>query len=178
VLLSSYWVFQIQQLLHLPQPSDNNDPDAYMEDIVAKRLNTAGILDAELISPRLVHYPQTNRTEALNPDMIFYSDQHPPWEVTAPHGIANSGLEVIYLDGNVKVRQHPSATSYEITLLTNTLTLYPDKDYAETSSPVTVLQHDDHVESVGMQINLAQGWVKLLSSARGYYAPHPTLKTH
>lgn len=146
-------------------------PDQFMIGVTATKFGETGALHSRLTSPDIRHYPQDNTALVLQPNITVFQDTSPPWHITAKRAQASHGLQVIHLYDNVKMHQAAGADNQETTLLTQAMTFYPDRRFAETQKPVTLLQPHNRVDTVGMEVNMADGWVKLLSQARGVYSP-------
>jgi len=54
---------------------------------------------------------------------------------------------------------------------TDSLTVFPHQKVVSTKDAVVILQPDLTIHAIGMTANIDEGTVKLLSQARGEYAP-------
>jgi lipopolysaccharide export system protein LptC len=61
----------------------------------------------------------------------------------------------------------------EITLLTRDLTIYPQREYAETGAAVTITSGRNEMQAVGMRLDLSDGRLELLSETKGKYVTKP-----
>ncbi len=157
-------------LLHKSKPGHY---DSFMTNVHGIKLDKLGNPHSELYSPNMKHYLKNDTTIAVKPKFIFYSKDGPPWHVKADHGKATNGDKLIYLWGNVYMRQLPGPGSHDATITTTSATLYPDRSYAETDQPVTVRQPGSIMHGVGMQANLKKGTIKILSKTKGMYGDIP-----
>jgi lipopolysaccharide export system protein LptC len=148
------------------------NPDAYMEDIVAFIINSEGKLSLKIESPKLIHYPENDRTIIQKPHLTFYRHSTQPWYIDSDKGVTLEGATTVKLISNVVIHHPKDAKDPLTTMTTPSLLIYPDKKIAETKDPVTITQLDNIVDAVGMQANLDNGVVKLLSQARGRYVPN------
>jgi len=150
----------------------DNIADFYLTDVLALEFNQQGQLIHRLVSPKVVHIPANDTLLLRNPDLTLYSESVPvksPWRITALHGKTIQNDKQAWLWGNVVLHQPPSAENKDSTILTSQLTIYPDKNMAETYAPVTVLEPGLEVHSVGMRAYFKEKRVDLLSRAQGVY---------
>ena len=146
-------------------------PDQFMWDVSATKFDEKGVRTSELRSPHIVHYPKDDTSALKTPKITVYHAPAPAWHIQAKHGKTQEGTSIIDLSEDVRIHQAAGKNNYETTLLTQALTFYPDRHFAETDKPVTMFQPGSHVEATGMQADFVNNWVKLLSHARGDYAP-------
>jgi lipopolysaccharide export system protein LptC len=177
VFLTAYLVVSMQNALNHSFQYNKHLPDAFMEDVHAKRMDSFGHLESELTTPKLIHYPENDRLTIESPQMIIYREKTPPWTINANHAETYADFKLVYLWEDVKIHEAASKDSYETTLLTHALTLYPDRRFAETDQEITMIQPGSEIKATGMQVSLPEGWVKLLSKARGFYDPAQHQKT-
>lgn len=145
-------------------------PDSFMQEVTATKLNVQGAPHYFFTAQEVKHYPHGDTTLMTQPSFIFYPVNEPPWHVKSDSAKMIHGYEKAWLMGNVFAKQPPGAHSHDLTLLTDEMTLYPDKSLAETNRPVTVTQPDSVVHSIGMQIDMNTNSVKFLSHAHGVYS--------
>jgi lipopolysaccharide export system protein LptC len=67
-------------------------------------------------------------------------------------------------------RQDPAAPTARLT--TQALTLYPERDYAETAQSVRIQTAGSNTTATGMQVFLNDGRLELLSNVRGQHELH------
>jgi len=148
-----------------------NRPDLELEDATITQFRDTGKLKYLLNSPRIEHFRADASTRLTEPDLELYSDPDPPWRMTARKGsITNAeGLEgapeeAVFLDEQVQMAQtYPDGRSFE--LRTPNVTVYPDREYAETSRNVMITTHAGRTHAVGLQGDLDQGLLHLFSNA-------------
>lgn len=152
-------------------PTDHNQPDGFMETVVATILNKEGHPTLKVATPKMVHYFNGDTTEILHPDVTIYRNSPQPWTVHSQFARAKGGTNEILFWNHVVVH-HPEDTINPLTTMqTTTLTVFPDEQIARTNQPVLIEQPGTIVHAVGMIANLNDGTVKLLSFAQGEYEP-------
>ncbi len=162
----------VQSLESKPtQKALDTHPDAYMINAVYEDYNNEGKLHAFLKTPKMTHFPEHDSSQFLSPDVVLYTKANVPWHVTAKHGRSLNGTNKVYLWGDVFIHQPPRPGSPETTITTSQLTIYPDRQYAETKKPVKITRPGSVTQGVGMTADFQNGIFKLLSHSRGHYDP-------
>lgn len=160
----------VQTDTSLARPS--HEPDAYMTNLNYQAFNNDGLLHVHLKAPRMSHFPNDNSSQFLKPDVIMYTDSGIPWQVTSDHGRSKQGSKKIYLWGNVVIHQPSRPGLPETTIKTSQITVYPERQFAETKKDVEILRPGSKTSATGLQANFKTGIFKLLSNSRGHYAPN------
>ncbi|MYM64635.1 LPS export ABC transporter periplasmic protein LptC [Pseudomaricurvus sp. HS19] len=104
--------------------------------------------------------------ELTEPRLTLYSDNKPPWHLSAKEGTARENGQWIELRGDVRIWQ-VTATGERSELTTTRLVVKPGQQYAETDKAVKLSAPGNTTEAVGMQAMLQQDLIKLLSRVRG-----------
>ncbi len=151
-----------------------NRPDAWMENVVAIIINKAGSPALKVEAPKMVHYADHDTTHIETPHITMYRQSPEPWYINSNYATATQGLDQIYFWDNVVIHHISDVANPTTTMTTTTLTVFPDKQIAQTNDRVTVVQPDTTIHGIGMLANLNDGTVQLLSQARGEYVPSET----
>jgi len=146
-------------------------PDLEIVDAVITRFRDSGELKYVLRSPRIEQYQSEDRTFLTEPDLEMHSAPDPLWRVTAERGSISNGPtgasgrreEAVLLNENVRMAQHFD-DGREFELLTPSITIYPDREYAETDRDVMITTHAGRTSAVGLEGNLDQGQLRLFSN--------------
>jgi lipopolysaccharide export system protein LptC len=159
---------------HTNSANPGNDPktaDSYMENVTALTLGKEGKPTLKLVTPKMVHYPENDSTDIFAPRVTVYRKSPQPWFIDADFAKASNGIAEILFWSHVNIH-HPSDSENPTTsLLTETLTIHPDKQTASTDQAVTFVQPDTTVHAMGMLADLNDNTIQLLSQAQGTYAP-------
>jgi lipopolysaccharide export system protein LptC len=159
-------------ILYRPEanPSAQPDmPDAFMEQVSAIFMNKQGRPNMKIVTPQLTHYPKDDRTELMSPQVTLYRKSPTPWLITASHCRATDGIENVYFWDNVIIHHAASNRNPATIIKTATLTVYPNKETANTQDLVTMLQPDTTIKAIGMTADMNSGDIKLLSQTWGEY---------
>ena len=172
-LAASLWSFFQSGGVHTgphPRPM-GNQPDAWMENVSAVILNEFGKPALGIKTPRLAHYSGNDTTRIQKPEVTFYRNSPEPWHINAEEGIATHGIGNILFSTHVTVHHAADRLNPEILLKTESLTLLPDQNEANTQERVTITQPDAMIDAKGMSANLNTGIIHLLSDTRSEYVP-------
>lgn len=174
LFLSGWSAFIIYNKKSSSSLDDAGKPDAFMEEVVATIIDKQGKPSLKIVSPKMTHYLENDATEIIKPLMTLYRTSHQksikPWHLSADHAKALQGVNQIQLWENVIINHPGDELDEKTTLLTPTLTVYPEKQLAETTDPVVITQPNTKIHAIGMNADLASGAVKLLSQTRGEYS--------
>lgn len=149
--------------------NSNNTPDSFMVKAIYTRMNDLGQLSSRIYTSQVVHYPHDDVSNFKDPNIIVFTPDREPWNVTAQQGVSQHGVTQVTLKNNVRVHQNAGPNNQELTLTTNSLTIFPENQTAQTDQPVTIIQPGTLINSVGLRADLKKGVVELLSKARGVY---------
>ncbi|MEM8766758.1 MAG: LPS export ABC transporter periplasmic protein LptC [Pseudomonadota bacterium] len=154
-----------------PEPvSKGGGPDLELIDATISRFQEDGAIKYKLRAPLIEHFEGITETALTEPDLTLYSAPEPPWHMTAERGTifnastsGSSGSEQVVLEEDVRMRQlYPDGRSFE--LRTPTITVYPDREYAETTRDVMITTHAGRTQAVGLEGNLREGKLQLFST--------------
>jgi len=148
-----------------------NEPDAYMENIVATIMNKQGTPSLKIEAPSMTHYVEDDTTHIQYPHVTVYRQSPQPWYINSSYAEASNGTEEILFSNNVVIHHPADIANPNTTMETASLTVFPDKQQAKTDNAVTITQPDTVIHAIGMLADLTDGTVKLLSQAKGDYVP-------
>jgi lipopolysaccharide export system protein LptC len=168
----SGWSIIISHFSHAPAlTNDPSKADTFMEEVIATTINKEGNPTLKLITPKMVHYPKDDSTDIMAPRVTIYRKSPEPWHIDSNFAKTTNGTSTILFWSHVNIHHSTDAENPETNLLTESLTVFPDKKLASTDLPITFIQPDTTVHAVGMLANLNDNTIKLLSATQGEYAP-------
>jgi lipopolysaccharide export system protein LptC len=148
-----------------------NQPDAFMENIVATVMNKLGKPSLKVETTKMIHYADGDTAVLYSPRVTVFRQSPQPWHISASYAKTKQGISEIQFWNNVIIN-HPADTDNPLTIMrTSALSIFPNQQVAKTNEPVVVTQPDATVHAVGMLANWDEGTVKLLSQAREEYVP-------
>ncbi len=173
--LSAEWLWEQEAETPAEAPlADVESPDAFMEGVVMRAMNTQGRPRYEMRATRAVHFSRGDRTEFNTPFITFYRPDGKLWTLAAERGRASDGDRDILLSGEVLMRrpQNPAQPTgpAAVEVFTRELRIFSDREYAETDQPTTIVHAYGQVDAVGMKVWFEQERLQLLSQVKGIYA--------
>jgi lipopolysaccharide export system protein LptC len=168
----SSWSILLSKTLHrvtaLPSPYE---VDSFMQDVVAIIFNQEGNPTLSLITPKMLHFAANNTTKITTPHVTIFRESPKPWYIDSDLAIANEGINEILFVNNVSIHHPADSDNPNTSMQTDSLTVFPKTKTAQTDKPVLFMQPETTIHAIGMLANLATGTIKLLSQAKGEYAP-------
>lgn len=168
-----YWLDQqVQQEVLVTVNNERHDPDGIMDNFSATKMNMQGVPSFLLSAKQLRHYPDHDTTELELPRMTMLNADRPPVHVKGMRGnVSSQGDEVIF-KGDVVVVREPVGAHSAMTLRTEYLRVLPNKDWANTDKPVTMVDAYNTIHAVGMEMDNKTRILKLLSQVRSEHLPN------
>ena len=120
-----------------------------------------GELQHTLEASRFTHFPLTDLTTMKAPQMSFATGlDNAPWEITAKEGRILPGSdyrdEVVELWSSVLAVKTGLQGDF-VNIQTNSLTVYPEREYAETDEKVYIDNQTGRTTAAGMKAFLDTG---------------------
>jgi lipopolysaccharide export system protein LptC len=165
-----YWNIRPESFLQTPssaaQPS--NAIDFYVEGARTLQFQEDGALHYEMTATRLEHKQDSDVTFVTDPLMHLYRGQPHPWIIrSARSEVAPKGSEVELID-NVRI-ERTDAKGRPTILTSSRMTLFPDKEYAQTRQVVRIDAANGVTTAQGMKAYLNDGRMILQSNVRGQH---------
>lgn len=150
------------------QPVLSGQIDYFVEDAKVKEWDETGKLKRSMTSTRIEHAPSSGTHNIAQPVSKHYRNDGTYSQITAERGVAQDDNSRMDLAGNVIVNDNPESTT-AITLNTETLAVFPPKDYAETDAAVVIKSRTSKLEGVGMGIDFNARTLNLHSRVEGIH---------
>lgn len=146
-----------------------NEPDVYMLNASIEQFDDEGSLQHKIDADRFTHFPLTNLTTMKSPAMaLAHSEQQSPWNITAAEGrilpASEYREEVIELWTNVLAVRNGLEGRF-VNIQTDSLTIYPERDYLETDAKVFIDNETGRTTASGMKAFLDAGRFMFYSTA-------------
>lgn len=169
--LITFWINQtVQEQGPRIDGSNRHDPDYRLENFVTTQTDVNGKLRYVLAATEMKHYPDDDTTVLQRPKFTQFAVEKPYTQIQGLRGYVSSDGETVEFVDNVKVIRQATPEKGEMQLLTDKLTIEPDKDLATTQSPVTITQAPKtKVTGVGMVFDKKNQTMTLLSKVRVHY---------
>ena len=138
-----------------------NEPDLYMLNATISQFDPEGELQHRIAANRFTHFPLTDLTTMKFPALALgRARDSVPWEITSSEGriLPSSDYreEIVELWSNVLASQLSNGSAF-VSIQTNSLTIYPERDYAETDEPVFIDNQNGRTTAAGMKAFLDTG---------------------
>ncbi len=171
--LTSYSVWEKYFIWH-PMAVNPRYPDEFAEQVTVIRTDQQGNIEDKFFVPKIWHFSPSDRTLFYQPQMSMTVTQQPPWVANAQWGEATNGNAMIHLWGNVTITQQKGVHNAAGIIQTSSLLLYPHTHEITTDQYISAQQGGLSATSVGMQLNIDQHTLALLSQVSGTYVNHQT----
>ncbi len=151
----------VKEVIEEPQVN-RNDPDLYMRNATITQFTKTGMRQHKISANLFTHFPLTDITTLRAPDMTLFPSEKGalPWDIVARHGrlLPNVGFrdEIVELWDEVLAIQSDLEGNF-INIRTDSLTVHPDKDYAETDQKVIIDDNSGRTTAAGMKAYFAEG---------------------
>jgi len=155
IAIATNWFIEITEQQPPPATMARNDPDLYMVNAEMTQFNEKGEMEQQISAQRMTHFPLTDVTTLKAPNLKLYSaPEEAPWDIVALNGrmLPKALLrdEIVELwDRVLAVRQQPDGDY--INIRTESLTVHPKKDLAETSDKVLIDNPSGNTSAGGMK---------------------------
>ncbi|GGH93091.1 LPS export ABC transporter periplasmic protein LptC [Pseudomonas fluvialis] len=169
LLALGYWNIRPETFLaRTANTSSAEQVDFYIIGTETVQYQADGTLDYRLQAPRLEHLQRSELTLVEQPDLLLYRGNPHPWHVQSTRGEAKGDGSEVELIDNVRIAR-TDARGRPTLLTTSRLTVFPDKEYAETRQAVRIDAANGVTTAQGMKAYLQDSRMHLLSNVRGQH---------
>ena len=169
----SFWLDAVVQKANPPDTVRRHDPDFIVDNFVASQTGTNGLLLHTLRARRMTHFLDDDSSHLEEPRLVHFTPKG--LEVTARSDSAqlSSDGATILLTGNVRMTRAPVANQSELVLLTESLVVTPDKNFARTDQPVVIQNATSRTDAVGLEFDYNTRQLELLRDVRTTWQSPP-----
>lgn len=169
-LLLSWWLLNNDSADLLSGSGETpHRPDFWATEFTTTALDVAGVPSYQLTARKVVHFRDDGSSELDHPDYVRHRNDQGPVTITARSGWNNEDGSQMLLVGDVVIVNASNNQTDDVTARMDELLLYPQDDFAETSSPVEIVSSTGVTTGIGMHVNSRTGTLVLLSNVRGIY---------
>ncbi|MFK3771142.1 MULTISPECIES: LPS export ABC transporter periplasmic protein LptC [Pseudomonas] len=164
-----YWNVSPESFLDKPAAQvDESAIDYYAINAHSVQYTPEGQLQYEMTADKVEHMKASEVTLVTTPDLHLYRGTQFPWHVQSKTAEVNpDGTEVELIDA---VRVARTDEKKRETIITTTrMTVFPQKEYAQTEQAVRIDGAGGTTTGKGMKAYLKEGRMDLLSNVRGQY---------
>lgn len=127
---------------------------------------TTGLPKSKIIGAQISHYPGEEDSEITSPRISLFRDIGPPVYITADKGWLNKEGTRAILKGHTVIKREQSQTNQFSQLETPELTIWPNRDYAETDKAVKITTDSTVATGIGMKAYLDKEHYLLLNNVK------------
>ncbi|MEQ9451460.1 MAG: LPS export ABC transporter periplasmic protein LptC [Pseudomonadales bacterium] len=150
---------------------ERKTPDLFGEQIRFNQLHADGHLHYRLDADSIEQFNADNLTRMAMPRLHLRSAAQPPWDIQSEEGFIrktttaeNIVEDIVYLRQKVQMRQE-NPENGPITLRSESIYLYPDRQFAETQQGVIIDTEVGRTTAAGLTADLESGLLRLSSNA-------------
>jgi lipopolysaccharide export system protein LptC len=129
-----------------------DDIDYFFTDMHYRELNDDGVLDFEILTPRLEHYPH-NDVSSLETPSIQIHDPSSPWKIDAMQGEFRHSNNLLQL--NRQVVMHKEGPS-PMEVYTESISFEPDRDLVSTDVEILIISPQARIRADRAEFDLAR----------------------
>ena len=138
-----------------------NEPDLYMLNATINHFDLEGELQHRIAANRFTHFPLTDVTTMTFPALELERTRNlDAWKITSSEGriLPSSDYreEIIELWNNVSASRSGNGKDF-VNIETNSLSVYPGRNYAETDEPVFIKNQSGRTKAAAMKAFLNTG---------------------
>jgi len=123
-------------------------------------------------APKYWLYPNENRSEFEQPEISIYGKNGDALYAKALRGETHENNDVITLIGEVYITKPKSKdTPHNLKVMTERLTILPNKDKATTDILITAIRGSEMVTAIGMTLDYKEQTLYLHNNVEAHYAP-------
>lgn len=165
--LATNWIVDVAEREPQKETVARNAPDQYLVNADVVQFNEQGKKANELTASRMTHFPLTDVTTLKSPDLTLYSEsEEAPWDIVGKNGrllpkspLADESVEL--WDNVVATRKRPDGSF--INIRTQSLTVFPKKNVAETNDKVFIDNNSGQTSAGAMKAYLDPGRFEFFS---------------
>ena len=129
--------------------------------------NADGNISWTMQGDRLEKFPNSLRSEVINPIMNINSTETEKWIISAKHALDPDSLfNAIYLTEDVVFNKYDKNNNSEVNIITTEAAVYPDAEIIETTQFATIITPDSKTTGNGLIADMKNGQIKILSNAK------------
>ncbi len=166
--------FYLERTVHeeqAPSPLRRHDPDYLVSNFTATTYNNAGKPESVLAAARMIHYPDDDSTELIEPRLVQTKTDESRMSVRAERGALSRDGQEIFLYDNVLLTREARGEQPEARLKTAFLHVVRDRSLALTDREVRIEEDARSIAGRGMEYNYDSGQLLLREHVRGRFEP-------
>lgn len=172
----TWYIFSVSSIeqTQIAFPKDNTPKkvaDTFFNDANIISFSETGDPKSKIIGTQIFHYPGEEDSEIIRPIITIFRDKGLPVRITADHGWINKEGTRVFLKGHTIIKRKKSLHNQFSQLETPELTIWPNKNFAETDKAVKITTDTTIATGVGMKAYLNKEHYYLLNNVKGQHIP-------
>ncbi len=152
ILSSLIWINSLTQFSNAPTSS--RQVDTFLKNATIEQFSINGSLAKTTQVSLLNHYQKLGSSEFVNPIITLYSQNSPPWKITAQRGNSSHDNQIIELDGHVIAFQAATQDASSTTIHSKQLLYNVKQKIIYTDDFVTIVREKSVTQGQGLIFNL------------------------
>ena len=165
----SFWIERSVQAPAAGALANQTEPEGIMENFDALRTDLEGRPQYRLSADRLKHYTGSKRTELEAPRFVRINDEAGEVSAVAREGTVSPDGNEVDLRGDVVVERAARPGQSLMTLKTQHLLVFPERDQMRAPGAVEVRDDTLEVRAGGMEYDARQRMMKLTGRVNARY---------
>ena len=165
----SFWIERSVQLTETGSEASQTDPEGIMENFDALRTDPAGKPHYRLSAKRLKHYTGSKRTELESPRFVQLDVEAGEVSAVAKQATVSPDGQEVELRGDIVVERAARPGQSAMTLRTERLLVFPERDLLHAPGAVEILDDAMTVRAGAMEYNAGQRVIKLTGRVHARY---------
>ena len=169
LLISILWINNIlsNALNYQNLGLDSKTSNHFLKKFKMVETNADGNVSWTMQGDRLDKFPNSPRSEVINPIMNVNSTETEMWIIKAKHALDPDSLfNSIYLTEDVEFNKYDGNNNNEVNIITTEAAVYPDTEIIETTQFATITTPDSKTTGNGLIADMKNGQIKILSNAK------------
>lgn len=167
----SFWIERAVQQGDGSASASKSDPEGIMENFEALRTDPRGNPQYRLSANRLKHYTGSKRTEMETPRFVLIDAEGGDITAVSHHATVSENGDEIELTGSVDVTRAARPGQSAMTLLTERLLVYPDRNLLRAPGRVTLRDDNLDIQAGAMEYRAGPRQVYLTGRVKTRYLP-------
>lgn len=177
MLLLAAATLWLERLVQLPPPNtrdaQRHDPDFVVERFTITRMDKAGAPESTLSAARMVHFPDDETTDLIDPRFRQTRPGEPAIEVVSKRGTVTKDGDEVHLRDEVVVTRAGAGDRPPLRVNTEYLKIRPDDQVASTTEFVVITEGTTRLTGVGMRLDGRTRILEVESQVRGTFIRPP-----
>ena len=148
-----------------------HDPDYLVHNFTSTTYNRLGGAEMTITAAKMLHYPDDDSTEMLEPRVIQARPEQPRYTVRAERGVLAREGDEIFLYDNVRLEREADALHPGTRMSTSFLHIVRDRSIMRTDRQVTVVEGSRSLTGRGMEYNNDTRELVLHSDVQARFEP-------